>query len=414
MSRGDVITGHHRVVAASGLANLGDGVRQVALPLSAAAITHDAVLVAGLTAVAYVPWMLFGLPVGALVDRARPELYVVWAAVLRGALFGALALALVLDVRSMVLLYAVAFPLGVGEAAYDNASQSLIPRVVADAVLERANSALVGVERLGQDLIGPAVGGVMFAAAASLPFAVSAAALLLAGVLVTGLRTPAPAVAGRPTPGAVLREAAEGIRWLTGHRFVRTIVVTGAGLTFFTQTWEGLLVLLAVGPMGTSEAVFGLVLAGGAVGGIVGALATAPLVRRFPQRALQVAALAVAAAGDLVLAAVPTPLCAAVVLSTTSFSFALWNVLSVTIRQRLVPPAVLGRVNAASRTLSMTAAPLGALAGGGLAAALGLRAPLWISGVALVAITGLFVRATRPQLTATGRCGVTRTGNPDA
>lgn len=414
MSRGDVITGHHRVVAASGLANLGDGVRQVALPLSAAAITHDAVLVAGLTAVAYVPWMLFGLPVGALVDRARPELYVVWAAVLRGALFGALALALVLDVRSMVLLYAVAFLLGVGEAAYDNASQSLIPRVVADAVLERANSALVGVERLGQDLIGPAVGGVMFAAAASLPFAVSAAALLLAGVLVTGLRTPAPAVAGRPTPGAVLREAAEGIRWLTGHRFVRTIVVTGAGLTFFTQTWEGLLVLLAVGPMGTSEAVFGLVLAGGAVGGIVGALATAPLVRRFPQRALQVAALAVAAAGDLVLAAVPTPLCAAVVLSTTSFSFALWNVLSVTIRQRLVPPAVLGRVNAASRTLSMTAAPLGALAGGGLAAALGLRAPLWISGVALVAITGLFVRATRPQLTATGRCGVTRTGNPDA
>jgi len=414
VSRGDVITGHHRVVAASGLANLGDGVRQVALPLSAAAITHDAVLVAGLTAVAYVPWMLFGLPVGALVDRARPELYVVWAAVLRGALFGALALALVLDVRSMVLLYAVAFPLGVGEAAYDNASQSLIPRVVADAVLERANSALVGVERLGQDLIGPAVGGVMFAAAASLPFAVSAAALLLAGVLVTGLRTPAPAVAGRPTPGAVLREAAEGIRWLTGHRFVRTIVVTGAGLTFFTQTWEGLLVLLAVGPMGTSEAVFGLVLAGGAVGGIVGALATAPLVRRFPQRALQVAALAVAAAGDLVLAAVPTPLCAAVVLSTTSFSFALWNVLSVTIRQRLVPPAVLGRVNAASRTLSMTAAPLGALAGGGLAAALGLRAPLWISGVALVAITGLFVRATRPQLTATGRCGVTRTGNPDA
>src|SRR5690606_34193200 len=221
--------------------------------------------------------MLFGLPVGALVDRARPELYVVWAAVLRGALFGALALALVLDVRSMVLLYAVAFPLCVGEAAYDNASQSLIPRVVADAVLERANSALVGVERLGQDLIGPAVGGVMFAAAASLPFAVSAAALLLAGVLVTGLRTPAPAGAGRPTPGAVLREAAEGIRWLTGHRFVRTIVVTGAGLTFFTQTWEGLLVLLAVGPMGTSEAVFGLV-------------------RRFPQRALQVAALAVAAA----------------------------------------------------------------------------------------------------------------------
>ncbi|MHA6618457.1 MFS transporter [Pseudonocardia sp. DLS-67] len=393
--RGEKIIVYRRVVAASGLANLGDGVRQVALPLLAAAITQDAVLVAGLTAIAYVPWMLLGLPIGALVDRTRPELFVLWAAVSRGVLFGLLTLALLLDVRSMLLLYAVAFLLGVGEAAYDNASQSLIPRVVDDADLERANSALVSVERLGQDLVGPAVGGVMFAAAASLPFAVSAAAMLLAGVLVMGLRTPAPVVEGRPTPRTVLREAADGMRWLLGARFVRTIILTGAGLTFFTQTWEGLLVLLAVGPMGTSETVFGLILAGGAVGGIVGAMLTAPLVRRYPQRALQVVALVVAAVGNFVLAAFPTPVLAAVVLSTTSFSFALWNVLSVTIRQRLVPAAVLGRVNAAARTLSMTAAPLGALAGGGLATALDLRAPLWVSGLAMVVITGLFVVATR-------------------
>jgi hypothetical protein len=172
------------------------------------------------------------------------------------------------------------------------------------------------------------------------------------------------------------------MRWLLGARFVRTIILTGAGLTFFTQTWEGLLVLLAVGPMGTSETVFGLILAGGAVGGIVGAMLTAPFVRRYPQRALQVAALVVAAVGNFVL-------------STTSFSFALWNVLSMTIRQRLVPAGVLGRVNAASRTLSMTAAPLGALTGGALASALDLRAPLWVSGLALVVVTGLFVAATR-------------------
>jgi hypothetical protein len=184
------------------------------------------------------------------------------------------------------------------------------------------------------------------------------------------------------------------MRWLLGARFVRTIILTGAGLTFFTQTWEGLLVLLAVGPMGTSETVFGLILAGGAVGGSWG--------RCSPRRscagsrsALQVTALAVAAVGNFVLAAFPTPVLATVVLSTTSFSFALWNVLSVTIRQRLVPAAVLGRVNAASRTLSMAAAPLGALAGGGLAAALDLRAPLWVSGLAMVVVTGLFVLATR-------------------
>lgn len=384
-----------RVVAASGLANLGDGIRQVALPLLAAAITHDAFLVGVLTAIAYLPWMLLGLPIGALVDRSRPEVFVRAAAVLRGVLFGVLTLTLLADVRSMPLLYVVAFLLGIGEAAYDNASQSLIPRVVDDRELEKANSALVTFERLGQDLVGPAVGGIIFAASAALPFGISAAALLLAGVLVVGIRTEAPAVDGRPTPRAVLAEAVDGMRWLWGARFVRTIILTGAGLTFFTQTWEGLLVLLAVGPMGTAEVGFGLILAGGAVGGIVGAMITPALVRRFDQRMLQIAALVVAAVGDFVLAAFPTAVLAAIVLSTTSLSFAVWNVLSVTIRQRLVPRGVLGRVNAASRTLSMTAAPLGALAGGAIAAALDLRAPLWLSGAALGVITVVLALSTR-------------------
>jgi len=91
---GGNISVYRRVVAASGLANLGDGVRQVALPLLAAAITQDAALVAGLTAIAYVPWMLLGLPIGALVDRSRPELFVLGAAVARGVLFGVLTLTL--------------------------------------------------------------------------------------------------------------------------------------------------------------------------------------------------------------------------------------------------------------------------------------------------------------------------------
>jgi hypothetical protein len=122
---------------------------------------------------------------------------------------------------------------------------------------------------------------------------------------------------------------------------------------------------------------------------------TPALVRRFDQRMLQIAALVLAAVGDLPLAAFPSAVLAAIVLSTVSLSFAVWNVLSVTIRQRLVPRGVLGRVNAASRTLSMTAAPLGALAGGAIAAALDLRAPLWLSGAALGVVTVAFALSTR-------------------
>ncbi|MFB9837673.1 MFS transporter, partial [Actinoallomurus acaciae] len=85
----------------------------------------------------------------------------------------------------------------------------------------------------------------------------------------------------------------------------------------------------------------------------------------------------------------------------------LWNVLSMSLRQRLVPPEILGRVNAASRTLSMTAAPLGALAGGWIAHALGLRAPLWASGIALAVLTPFAVRLWRPRSSG-GAAGLSR------
>jgi MFS family permease len=386
-----------RVVASSGTANLGDGIREVALPLLAAAITRDTLLVSGLTACAYAPWLLLSMPIGALVDRGRPELYLFGAGVARCVLLTVLCVDLLAGDRSLVLLYCVAFLLGVGEAAYDNASQSLIPRVVPDRDLEKANGALVTAERLGEDLAGPAVGGVLFTVSAALPFVVNAVSLGLGTLLVAGLRTPPPAGNGsRPVRG-LLREAGAGMRWLWRADLVRGVIATGAALTFLTQTWEPLLVLLVTGSMGVPDIGYGIILALGAAGGIAGAAVTPALARRCDHGRLRVAALGVTGAADLALAAVPSPPMAALALGLASAAFALWNVLSVSLRQRLVPPDVLARVNAASRTLSMTAAPLGALAGGWIAHALGLRAPLWASGAALVVLAPFAARLWRPR-----------------
>ncbi|MET9241257.1 MFS transporter [Nonomuraea sp. NPDC003709] len=382
-----------RVLAAAALSNLGDGVRLVALPLLAAALTRDPALVGGLTACAYLPWVLFGLPIGALVDRGRPEVFMAVANVGRAVLLGLLTVTLLLDLRSMVMLYAVAFLLGVGEAAYDNAAQSLIPKIVPDARLESANSGLVTAERVGQDLIGPAVGGVLFAAAMTLPFGLNAVTLALAAVLLAGIRTAGPAT---PARRAVIRDAVEGMRWLVRPHLVRTVVLIGCVMNFVTLAWESTLVLLAVGPMRLSDGGYGVMLAAGAVGGVAGAMVTPALVRRFDRRWLQVAALAVCAVVDLALAAYPNPVTGALAWGGTGAGFAVWNVLSVTLRQREVPPELLGRVNSASRTLSMAAAPLGALAGGALAAVAGLRAPLWIAGVALTVLAVAFAVRSRP------------------
>ena len=387
-----------RVVTAAALSNLGDGLRVVALPLLAVALTPDPLLVSGLVVAGYVPWVLFGLPIGSLVDRGRPEVFMLVTNVGRAVVLGLLAVSLVNGLPSIWLLYVVAFLLGIGEAVYDNASQSLVPRLVPDRQLETANSALVTAERVGQDLLGPAIAGVLFTVAVVLPFGLNAVLLAMAGVLLIGIRTEAPR---QREPGGVLAETVAGMRWLWGDRFVRRLILTGAGLVFTTWVWESTLVLLATGPVGLSAAGFGLVLAIGALGGVGGAVATPFLVARIDRWRLQLGSLGLCALVDLLLAASPSPVTVALAWGGTGFGFALWHVVSVSTRQRVVPTEILARVNSAARTLSVTALPVGALAGGIAADLAGLRAPAVIAAgmtLALLVVYAVTSRSDRSLL----------------
>src|SRR3712207_3147321 len=221
-----------RVVVAAALSNLGDGLRAVALPLLAVTLTRDPVLVSGLVVAAYLPWVVFGLPIGTLVDRGRPERFMRLANTGRAMLLALLVAALATGVVSIWLLYVVAFLLGIGEALYDNAAQSLVPRVVASNRLESANGALVTAERVGEDLVGPAVGGLLFTAATVLPFGLNALLTGVAAGLLLTVRTTAPAKAVRLT--GMIAETVVGMRWLWQERFIRRLVLTGTALVFAT------------------------------------------------------------------------------------------------------------------------------------------------------------------------------------
>ena len=372
-----------RVVAAAALSNLGDGLRVVALPLLAAALNPDPLLVSGLVVAGYLPWVLFGLPIGSLVDRGRPEVFMLVTNVGRAVLLGLLTVGLVTGWTSIWLLYFMAFLLGIGEAAYDNASQSLVPRLVPDRRLESTNGALVTAERVGQDLVGPAVAGVLFAAAVALPFALNAVLVAVAAALLIGISTEAPRLAGR---GGVFAETAAGMRWLWRDRFVRRLILTGACLVFTTSVWESTLVLLATGPVGLSAAGYGLVLGVGALGGVGGAVATPRLVAGLDRWRLQLASLGLCGVVDLLLAVAPNPVTVALAWGGTGFGFAVWHVVSISTRQRVVPAEILARVNSAARTLSVSALPVGALAGGIAADIAGLRAPAAMAAAMTVAL----------------------------
>jgi MFS family permease len=384
-----------RVAVAAGLSNLGDGLRLVALPLLATATTRDPVLISGLVVFAYLPWVLCGLPIGTLVDRGRPEVFMRAANTARVVLLGLLTVGVVADLDSIGLLYLLAFLLGVGEALYDNAAQSLLPRIVPDPRLESANSTLITLERLGQDLVGPALAGLLFAASALLPFGLNAVLLAVSVALLVGITTAAPASSGASPLRGIAAETVAGMRWLWRATFVRRLILTGAALTFATMFWESTLVLFALGPIGVSPTGYGLILAVGAVGGVLGAMATPWLVARYDRWLLQLAGLGLCAAVDLMLAVHPAPATAALAWGGTGFGFAIWNVVSISTRQRIVPTDILGRVNSAARTISMSAVPLGALAGGITADRLGLGAPVWISGAGLVALVMVYALLSR-------------------
>lgn len=381
-----------RVVTAAALSNLGDGLRVVALPLLVVTLTPDPVLVSGLVVAGYLPWVLFGLPIGSLVDRGRPEVFMLVTNVGRAVLLGLLTVALAGGFNSIGLLYVVAFLLGIGEAVYDNASQSIVPRLVPDRRLESANAALVTTERVGQDLVGPAVAGLLFTVSMVLPFGLNAVLVAAGAALLIGIRTEAPRLAER---SHLLTETVAGMRWLWRDRFVRRLVFTGACLVFATAVWESTLVLLATGPVGLSAAGYGLVLGIGALGGVGGAVATPYLVARLDRWLLQLGSLGLCVVVDLLLALAPNPVTVALAWGGIGFGFAVWYVVSISLRQRVVPAEILARVNSAARTLSFTALPAGALAGGIAADLAGLRAPAAIAAALTLALLVVYAVTSR-------------------
>jgi hypothetical protein len=383
-----------RAVAAAALSNLGDGLRAVALPLLAVTLTRDPVLVSGLVVAAYLPWVVFGLPIGTLVDRGRPETFMRLANTGRAILLALLVAALTSDLASIWLLYVVAFLLGIGEALYDNAAQSLVPRLVASNRLEAANGALVTAERVGEDLVGPAVGGLLFTTATVLPFGLNALLTGLAAGLLLTVRTTASTTQAVRLTGMVA-ETAAGMRWLWRETFIRRLVLTGTALVFATWLWESTLVLLATDLIGLTPAGYGLALALGALGGVAGAVATPRLVVRMDRWLLQLGSIGVCGLFDLLLAAVPSPVTVALAWGGTGFGFALWHVISLSTRQRVVPANLLARVNSAARTLSITAIPAGALAGGILANAVNLQAPVIVSGVGILLLLLAYAATSR-------------------
>jgi MFS family permease len=391
--------------SASALSNLADGLVKIALPLVAVTVTDSPALVAGVALAVTLPWLFFALPAGALADRVDRRVAMVTANVVRAVAVAALAVALVLGLESSAAaiwtLYAVALLLGTAETVYDTSAQSILPQVVPRDRLPRANGRLIAAELTANEFVGPPLGGLLVAAGVAAAFATPAAlwaaavgALLL---LRGGFSVP------REDHSTLRADVAEGLRYLWRHRLLRTLAAMTGLFNFATNATFAVFVLYAVGPdsaLHLTEVTYGLLFATIAAGSLVGALLADPIIRRLGRsRSLFVGILGgVATVG--IPALTTSPLVIAVAFLVGGLTGALWNVVAVSLRQRITPDRILGRINSSYRLVAWGTRPLGAAAGGLLGELLGLRAVFAIAAAVILATLVGMTQVTETAISA--------------
>lgn len=296
-------------------------------------------------------------------------------------LLGLVAL-LVMDQASIELVVVAAFVLGVGETLRDTTAQTVVPRLVPSSLLERANGRLIAGEVAGNEFVGPLLGAALFAAGVAVPFLANSAVLALGALLVLTLRAALlslrypPSVPGRETVPSTIRA---GVRWLARHRPLRALVVAGAFVALADSAWFAVFVLYTEVRLDLDALGLGMLLTIGAIGGLAGAFGAEHVIRERWHGLVVLWSMAVTGGAPALLLIAPELWSAVVVVIATSAAFGLFNVAATSLRQRLVPAQLLGRIIAVWRMAVLGAGALGALAGGAVAAAQGLNAPFVLS-----------------------------------
>ncbi|MGR6319181.1 MFS transporter [Micromonospora soli] len=388
----------HRLWAANAVSNLGDGVTMVAGPLLVASLTSDPAAVAAATLAPQLPWLLFSLVSGALADRVDRRRLIIGVNLGRGLVLAALAGAVLAGVATVPLICLAFLLTGIGETLADTASGALLPSVVPPERLEQANSRLFATFVVGNQFAAKPLGAYLFVLAAALPFGLDAATFGLAALLVALLRwRPVPAapprVADGGRQGGLRAEIIAGIRGLWRVPVLRILAVCIAVMNVAFCAAFAAFVLYARQRLGLSPIGYGVLLTASALGGLAGSVLATRLRARFGTPALLRLGLLIEVGLQVVLAVTRQPWVAGAALAVWGVHTMVWGVLVVSLRQRLVPDELRGRVNSVYSLADLGGAAVGTALGGVVARATGsVLAPFWLAAAALALLTTLVWR----------------------
>lgn len=350
-------------------------------------------------AAAGLPWLLFGLVAGVVVDRIERARAMALLQVARGALTVVLVVGVTTGGLSIALLAAFVFLLGSCEVVVDVASHAILPALVGRDRLQWANSRLITAEVVTFEFVGPALGGVLFAVSVAGPFVLDAASFLVSGVMLLSVArrlrgTGTVARSDHVGPASLGVEVVEGLRWFRSQPLLRSLTAITVSVNLAAGGFYAVLALFAREELRLGPTGYGLLVAASALGSVAAGLTGTRVGSGAARRQVALLTTPSVCLGFALLAGIPWLPIAVLVMIAFGWAVSLYNIVAVSLRQAITPDAMLGRVTAVHRFLAWGALPVGAVAAGFVGDWLGLRAAIGACAIA----AGLGGLSTLPTL----------------
>jgi MFS family permease len=373
-----------RQFAATGVSNIGDGMVHAAAPLLTLSLTNDERLIAGVSFCSMIPWLVLSLPAGVYIDRFDRRKLMIVANIIRAALFGLIAFAAATGSLSIWIFMAILIGVGCCEVIFDMSAQAFLPQIVPDHLLEKANGRLSSLELITNTFIGLPLGAWAFVIAVGVPFGVDAASFALAAMLVASIRIPSsavPAAEDQDICKSFKADLAEGLRWLWGNKLIRTLAIM-LGITNMTVMFgDAIFVKYAAVELGVTGGAFGFLLALTAIGSILGGFLGDKIAKKLGVAQSIVYSYFVFGSVGIIYYFFPYIWAVAIAASLMGLAGTTWNVVTVSLRQRVIPTELFGRVNSVYRFIGTGSIGIGALIGGQIAYSTNLRMPFLVAAI---------------------------------
>ena len=362
------------------ITNLADGVVITAAPLLAISLTKNPILISALSACIMLPWLLFAIPIGVIVDRFDRKYLIAVANGVR--FFSAALIALLISTHTITiyLLIGMTFIIGISEVLVDTATQAWIPQILESSQFEKGNSRLQISETVVQGFIGTPISGFLYAVAVYLPFVVNSAGYLISALLTISIPSIVKENLKSTEQVSFSGQMKFGIKFLFNNRGLLRLVLTTASIGFCFSMATSTSVLFIIQDLHLQKSLFGVFLTVQGIGALVGGLVTPKISARFGRQKILTTAIVSNSILIFLQGISPNIYTYAFLGTIAAFCITHWNVLLMATYQDVIPADLYGRIHGTRRTIVWGLMPIGSLLGG-LIAQFGLRVPFIVGGI---------------------------------